>query len=109
MFGLECSLSDAEVDRILDGESGTWRVDERAMRSVEGDLQQIVSWSEEGNIIMLDCRRPLQFATRVVLPWRLTLTERVRDAELEDGIFPEARRKQRLAFPGNNQGVFLVR
>ena len=57
LFGAECGLAEAEVDRILAGESRTWRVDEKAYRTVEGDLHEIVNCSAEGDIIMLDGRR----------------------------------------------------
>ena len=109
VFVADCTLSDTDIRRILDEASRTWLVDEAALLSVSNDLQEIVNCSEEGDIIALEGRGRLQFASRVVLPWRLTVTGGESDAELDDGVLPEARRKQRLECPGDNQGIFLVR
>ena len=109
MFVAECGLTDRQIRRLLIEESRTWLVDEEALLSVNDDLQEIVNCSEEGDIVVLEGRRRLQFASRVVLPWSLTVTGGESDAALEDGVLPEAGRKQRLGCPGDNQGVFLVR
>ena len=95
--------------RILDESSRTWLVDEEALLSVSNDLQEIVNCSEEGDVVVLEGRGRLQFASRVVLSWRLTVTGGASDIELEGGALSEARRKQRLECPDDNQGIFLVR
>ena len=83
-------------------------MNQQTMRRVDGDLQAVVNCSEEGDIIELDFNGQLQFTTRVTLPWNLTVTGRVRNTALQEGIFPEARRKQRITCPGDDEGIFLV-
>ena len=84
-------------------------MDEEALRNVENDLQAIVNCSEEGDTILLNVDGTLQFPSRVTLPWRLTLSANVRNTYLQDRVFPEARRKQRIRCPRDDEGVFLVR
>ena len=84
-------------------------MNEEALRNVENDLQAIVNCSEEGDTILLGVEDSLQFPARVTLPWPLTLTGNVRDPSTKDEVFPEARRKQRIGCPRDDEGVFLVR
>ena len=84
-------------------------MNEAALRNVDDDFQAIVNCSEEGDTILFDVDGSLQFRTRVTLPWRLTLSGNVRDPSPREGVFPEARRKQRISCPRDNEGVFLIK
>ena len=101
-------MDSADVLEILDEPSRTWRVNKEALKNVENDLQAIVNCSEEGDTILLDVDGALRLSRRVTLPWRLTLSGNVRDPRHRDSVFPEARRKQRISCPRDDEGAFFV-
>ena len=104
-----CELRRSQIREVRDEATRTWRVDEEALRTVENDLQAIVNCTQEGDIILLDVDGSLQFTARVTLPWQLTLSGNVGDPSPREGVFPAARRKQRIVCPRDDEGVFLVR
>ena len=104
----ECRLSRSEIGRYLNADKRTWLIDDSVLSELGNDLQEIVNCSEEGDLILLDVTDNIQPTGRIVIPRALTWSARVDDPELEDGVFPETRRKTTFNCPADDEGVFLI-
>lgn len=103
-----CALRDNVIERYLNANTRTWRIDDAALSEVDNDLQAIVNCSEEGDLILLDVTDNIQPSRRIVIPWQLTWSARMRDTTLQDGVFPESRRKTTFNCPNEDEGVFFI-
>ena len=106
--GFECSLRNSQVNQYLDRSTRTWHVDATALDDVEHDLQSIVNCTLEGDLVLFDVTETIRLATRVTIPWRLTLSANVDSNDTVDGVFLRSLRKATFRCPSRN-GVFFVR
>ena len=58
---------------------------------------------------MFDVSEPIRLASRVTIPWRLTLSSDIGRSVEDEGVVPRASRKATFNCPRRNDGVFYVR
>ena len=105
----ECSLRNRQINRYLDTDTRTWRIDDSALDQLENDLQSVVNCTQEGDIILFNVSEPVRPARRVTIPWNLTLSADTDSTDPVDDLFPRARNKAILTCPEENVGVLFVR
>ena len=106
---LPCSLSERTLKRHLNEATRTWLVSHSLLDDVENDIQVIINCTKAGDVLAFSPERSIRPSSCVVIPWPLTLSATVENAELEEGVFPTSVEKATFTCPRENEGVFLVR
>ena len=107
--GFECSLRNRQINRYLEEDTRTWLIDDSSLDELENDLQSIVNCTQEGDVVLFDVSGRIRLASRVTIPWSLTLGANTNSTDAVDDVVAKARRKAILRCPGRNEGVFFVR
>ena len=110
LAGHVCRLTQAKRYRYLDLATRTWSLDAADLDDIDNDIQAIIDCTQAEDTVLLTTTKAIRPASRVTLPWPLTVSASVPSAELSsDGVFPRAENRTTFRCPGENQGVFLVR
>ena len=107
--GFECSLRNRQINEYLDEGTRTWLIDDSALDELESDLQSIVNCTQEGDVILFDVSGRIRLASRVTIPWRLTLSSDIYGLDAADEVVPRASRRATFNCPRRTEGVFYVR
>lgn len=100
-----CSLA----ERQLNPATRTWLIDNDALDDLGNDLQALINCTQEGDMVLFNVSETITPASRIVIPWRLTISGAVENTALEAGIFPVAVKRVRFACPEGGIGVFLIK
>ena len=84
-------------------------MDDAVLRDIRNDLQFIVDCTRHGDKILFDTEDRIRLASRVTIPWSLTLSVVTKDLETEGGVLRQIRRKATFICPNENEGVFHVK
>ena len=84
-------------------------MDDVVLREVRNDLQFIINCSQDGDKILFDIDGSIRLASRVTLPWSLTLSAVTETLETDGGVLRPSRKKATFICPSENEGVFLVK
>ena len=103
----ECRLERQEISELLDAATRTWTVDNAALERMSNDISAVVNCTAKDDVVLLRVERDIRFPTRVFIPWNLTLTSYIENAQLEDGVLPRSDFKTRIRCP-SNAGAFEI-
>ena len=107
--GFECSLRNRQINRYLEEGNRTWRIDDSALDELENDLQSIVNCTQEGDVVLFDVSGRIRLASRVTIPWSLTLGANTNSTDAAEVVTAKGPRKATFRCPRRNEGVFFVR
>ena len=109
LAGHVCRLTQRKRYRYLDLATRTWTLDAADLDDIDNDIQAIIDCTLAEDTVLLTTTKAIRPASRVTLPWPLTVSASVPSVGLSDGVFPRAENRTTFRCPGENQGVFLVR
>ena len=95
--------------RYLDAAARTWRIDGDILEAIDNDLQVIVNCTAEGDTLVFDVSEVVRPATRVTIPWNVTISAATGRTRSVEGLYPRAPRKASITCPGDREGAFLVK